>query len=239
MKVIASDYAVAGVLKYLYDSITDDRVHSFTLENLANMLRFNLNDGFTDGRVEKIVKIINSLGAAEFLDDPFADPILQIESDRIRKFLEYRNNFEGVYRKSWDLGLDWLRSAYKKDVFWGEFDKEPFELGSSLVPVADGFVTLNHNSADYKQATSLIDDFLEKLRDSNDVGEMTAEDIDLAIVEVQSVKAELQQPSVAMPAFGENVRSIFGWIAKQAAGSIVGALALAALTALFNLMVFF
>jgi hypothetical protein len=232
---VASDYAVAGILLFLYNNDANNTLHSYPIETLCDRLTSSVNPEFSLERTGKFVHMIESLGIGTFFDDPFAVPVFQISDDAISKFFTGRANARDIYARAWNLELEWLKTAFVKPEFWEQVDRESLELASTLIPSHTGSLTLDSNSEAFKQASELLDELLQKLSKSNDVGAMSPTEVAAAQEEVTIIRGELSKAEVEGPDFFHMSRQTLTWIAKQAVGSVVGALALAALAAIFNI----
>jgi hypothetical protein len=234
LRTVASDYAVAGILMYLHNSDPDSATHSYSIDTLSESLSSYVDSGFTPDRTEKFVRVIERMGIGEFFEDPFADPIFQISDSRILGFFTSRANTSDIFARAWNLDLPWLKSAFAKGEFWEQVDQEEDEM-TALLPIEAGQVHFQSNSDAFKEASELVDELLQKLEHSNDVGRLKPEELEQAQFEVAKIKEGLEAESVESPAYFKVTRATLVWIAKQAAGAVVGALALTALVAIFNI----
>lgn len=100
------------------------------------------------------------------------------------------------------------------------------------IPASDRIVTLDHNNPKLASAISDAKQLVAQLRETNDVGNLSPEAVALAVEEVSEIAMSLERPAVRMPAFGDRVVSTLTWIAKEAAGALVGAAALGLLALL-------
>jgi DNA-binding MarR family transcriptional regulator len=103
---------------------------------------------------------------------------------------------------------------------------------ASPIPASDRVVTLDHNSPDLAKAISDAKQLAAQLQETNDVGNMSPEAVAVAVEEVAEIAMSLERPAVRMPAFGDRVASTMTWIAKEAAGALVGTAALGLLALL-------
>tara|TARA_E500000305_G_scaffold87907_2_gene74499 strand:+ start:380 stop:1117 length:738 start_codon:yes stop_codon:yes gene_type:complete len=241
VKVIASDYAAAAAMLLLYDGSSNpfdeaEHIHSFTINQLSDRLSASVSDGFDFERTEKVVLILSILGVGKFYDDPFADKVFQVSDSEIQRFLSGRGRTSDLYGRAWNLGLDWLKTAFDKTEFWEEFDKEDLNLVTVLLPAEEETFPLDHNSSAYQEASKAFDDLLDAMKTSNDIGSLSDEEAEQARKEVEELKQELDAESVNLPSFGDKARVVLSWIGKEAAGAAIGALATAALVALAKLL---
>ncbi|MCV0381847.1 MAG: hypothetical protein K5799_00125 [Erythrobacter sp.] len=235
-RAIASDYAAAGALLSIFDGREMNEVHSFTLQQLQTQFSFNLNEGFDYDRTVKVVKTLQKLGLGEFYEDPFADPIFQVGNRAIYNFLVDRSNVGDIYGRAWNLGVDWLKTAFENSHFWEEFDREPHQLAGIVVPKREDVYPFDHNSAAYKEAKDLIDELLSSLRTGNDVGQLSAQDVVEATGKVESLRDDLEDPNTSSYDLVASAKDVLSWIGKQAAGAVVGALSISLLIAIVNLV---
>ena len=103
---------------------------------------------------------------------------------------------------------------------------------AEVVPASDRIVRMDHNSAAYITAVEQTDALADALARGNDVGKMSHEEVAVAAAEVESLRRELQGNAVRATAFWHRATSVLGWIGREAAGAVVGSLAIAALVAL-------
>lgn len=112
------------------------------------------------------------------------------------------------------------------------------EADGQIVPASDRIVRLDHNSDAYGKAVTEINALSEAIRSNNNFGNMTKEAVSVATAEVDSLKRELEGEAVRASAFWDRAKSLLGWIAREAGGALVGAVALGALAAIGSLLGF-
>jgi len=108
----------------------------------------------------------------------------------------------------------------------------------TVVPASDRIVRLDHNDPDLGRAINDAKHLTRQLREGNDVGNLSAEAVAVAVQEVAQIAMSLEAPAVRMPAFQERTVSTLSWIGKEAAGALVGAAALGLLALLASLLGF-
>lgn len=104
------------------------------------------------------------------------------------------------------------------------------------IPASDRIVRLDHNSVEHREVVLQCNSLLDALSKGNDVGSLSAEDVSVAIAETKSLQIEIQGDFVRRSAFWERSHSLLAWVAKEAAGAIVGVIALAAIAAFAALL---
>ena len=214
----------------------DDTIHRFTIAKLSDLLTAHASDGFDLDRTQKVIRILVGLGVGKFFDDPFADRIFQVTDNEIQHFFNRRIRSDDLFGRAWNLGLDWLKTAFDKTEFWEEFDREPVELVAILPRFENEELALDHNSKAYQDAAEAFDELLKALETTNDVGNLSEDEIEEARVAVKQLKAEIDGDFIELPGFANRARLILTWIGKEAAGAVVGGLAIAALVAVANLI---
>ena len=235
---MASDYIAAGAILYLKQNAFDgNRRHaSFTVGQLTQMLNSNVSQGFTETRTEKVLRVLDRLGVGEFVSDPFAESVYSVFTEDLSTFLQRRQQSNDVFDRSSLFGISWLQTAYAKDELWIEFDQEPLELIAHLSPPEKQQWTIDQDSNGAKQAIRLVDELSDALKTGNNLGDLSAEDVERLKTEVSRIGDELRGDAVQLPDFGARVRSVFGWIAKKAAETVVGELAQKAFKAVMDLI---
>jgi len=93
-------------------------------------------------------------------------------------------------------------------------------------PASDRIVGLDHNSAGLIDVLEATEELKAHLTTGNDVGEMSSDAVAVAVAEVERIQSELKQPFFRPAAFKNHAKGTLEWIAKEAAGALVGTLAL-------------
>lgn len=100
------------------------------------------------------------------------------------------------------------------------------------VPASDRVVRITDNQIEAANAKSALSNLYSCLREANDIGGFSPEEIEEARREVWLLEQELLQEVVRIDWIEPLAKACLQWIAVKAAEQIVGALAIAALTAL-------
>jgi uncharacterized protein len=113
---------------------------------------------------------------------------------------------------------------------------EPKDLKTRLseapIPVSDGFVNIDHNSKEFLEFRAAFRKFEKSLHTSNDLGEMSPQELEIAKFETSQIGSESERDWLRPAHMWTIAKSTLLWIAERAADSVVGTLALAALAAL-------
>lgn len=109
-------------------------------------------------------------------------------------------------------------------------------LETARVPAADRIVGLDHNSAAAKEFTVAIKKLEESIRTSNDLGELSAEDIEVARNEISQLAAERKLKWVRPAHIWQIAKSTLLWIFDKSSDAAFGLLALAVLESLAKLL---
>ncbi|WP_265518993.1 hypothetical protein [Nitratireductor luteus] len=109
-------------------------------------------------------------------------------------------------------------------------------LENAPVPAADRIVSLDHNSAAFKEFKAALQELEESVRTSNDLGDMSSEEVEIARSEILQIASEKELQWMRPAHIWQVAKSTLLWISEQAAGAVIGALALAALAALAGLL---
>lgn len=117
-----------------------------------------------------------------------------------------------------------------------EIDDLRRRLQSAPIPAADRIVDLNHNSAAFKEFKAAFKALEKSVRTSNDFGDMSAKEVEVARSEVGQFSAEKEQLRIRPAHLWQVAKSTFLWLADHAAGAAIGTLALTALAALARLL---
>lgn len=112
----------------------------------------------------------------------------------------------------------------------GRFPLPPaLDYPSEGVPASDRIVHLNHNDTRLEQAARDAQKLAIDLVASNDIGNLSADEVAVAAREVREIAEALEGSSVRMPAFQERAISTLSWIGREAAGAVIGTAAIALL----------
>ena len=235
--VIASDYAVAAALLRIYDAkgdVFESDLHSFTIDTLSDRLSSTVSPEFDLNRTDKIIKIILAHGIGSFFEDPFADEIFQISDTQISQFFQSRANSKTVFARAWNLGIEWVVTAFKNEKFWEEFDKEGIEVIQFRVAPTHQFDEESVNPDAIRAAREAFAAVVEALDKSNDLGALQDDDVAEIRAELVELQNQLDDPEPDLVSIANRARAALGWIAKEAASAAVGALAIAAYLALLR-----
>jgi hypothetical protein len=102
---------------------------------------------------------------------------------------------------------------------------------AEAAPASDRFVSFDHNSAPFKEATNALEQLAEAVRGSNELFADPEERLAVA-EEVSSIRHLIARASVRIAAVQQARNGLLKWLVKAAAGAIVGHWALVAMTAL-------
>jgi uncharacterized protein YegP (UPF0339 family) len=163
---------------------------------------------------------------------------------------EYRVRFKYNSETIWSSeGLSSKASALnliesiKKNVTWTPVDDLTSDqqllidrLRNAQIPASDRVVNIDHNSGEFRDFKKAFEKFEENLRVTNDFGRMSSDEIDVAKFEAARIGPEGQRPLIRPAHVWITAKSTLLWIVQQAAGSIIGALALAVLAALATML---
>lgn len=108
------------------------------------------------------------------------------------------------------------------------------------IPASDRFVTLDHNQPEVQAARAAVNDLVERVEGANDLF-ANDEDRLVAIREVKSLRDALAAPRQRLAALWQATQesSVISFIAREAAGGVVGEVALKVLAAVAALIAIF
>lgn len=121
---------------------------------------------------------------------------------------------------------------------WDEAErlKQDLQVSDADVPGSDRYVTVDHNSREYAEATEALDKTLEAVRGNNAFAEHEAEDYEQRIAEIESGKRLLKAARVRLEAIIAVLAKALRYISTKFGDATMGALAAAALAALAKLL---
>lgn len=162
-----TDYVLAGVLFALHSLNPNQRAnHSITTANLQQVFKEHYSIQLNEAEVYHVTKKMETLGILTTIVDPYAETLLETSDAKIADFISETQN--DILIRGW-TNENWLKSAYENEKLWQDIDEiiaGAESIGS--VPSADGFVTVNHNSAAYIEAETSIVAADEALRGDNE-----------------------------------------------------------------------
>lgn len=109
-------------------------------------------------------------------------------------------------------------------------------LERAPVPAADRIVTLDHNSAAFKEFKAAFHKLEKSIRTSNDLGEMSSEEVEVAQSEISQIGSEKQLQWVRPAHIWQIAKSTLLWLLEKVAGTAVEKLVLSALSLLAKLL---
>jgi hypothetical protein len=98
-----------------------------------------------------------------------------------------------------------------------------------VLPASDRVVRLDHNSREVLDIKHQLSELREKLRTGNDLGSFREEEAEAAAVEVEQLELAFSRPTVRARWLMLSSNETLQWIGKEAAGAVVGTIALAVL----------
>ncbi|MCZ8170155.1 MAG: hypothetical protein O9272_00265 [Brevundimonas sp.] len=129
-----------------------------------------------------------------------------------------------------------------QDLFLPDRSEGAHELpqNARAIPAADRFVTLHDNQPEVQAARSAVNELVERVEGANDLF-ANDEDRLVAIREVRSLREALAAPRQRFGALWQAAQesSVISFIAREAAGGVVGDVAMKALAALAALVAIF
>lgn len=102
-------------------------------------------------------------------------------------------------------------------------------VGTKVIPASDRLVTLDDNDPKLVEIVAEARDLSKRISDSNDIGAMSDQDREIAILEVNQLADILEQPAVRISNVTERAIATLSWIGEQAAGAVIGSAAMALL----------
>lgn len=109
-------------------------------------------------------------------------------------------------------------------------------LESAPIPAADRIVSLDHNSIAFKEFKAAFKKLEESIRTSNDLGDLSDEEIEVAKSEISQIGSEQKRQWIRPAHVWMIAKSTLLWIFSQAASAVIGTLALSLLAALAGLL---
>jgi hypothetical protein len=162
-----TDYVLVGALKAIYAINTQDSVsHSLTLNRLRSAFQTQFKIELDDSVAAFLIRKMGSAGVVSVIVDPYAETLIEVSDKAISSYCGENEN--EIIRRGW-TNIGWLMSAYNNERLWQ--DVSNIVAGAAAVeaiPSADGFVTINHNSAAYVEAEASIVEADEALRGDNE-----------------------------------------------------------------------
>lgn len=142
-----------------------------------------------------------------------------------------------VKYKGWIVGNDKDGDAVSASTSLADGLVASDAVEAEVIPAADRFVPLNHNSGAFADAASALERLEDTVRSSNGLS-VTQEERLAVVSEVRSLRALLDAPTVRVRAIWEAVRGsgVIAWLAKQSAEAVVQAAVIAAATTLLVLV---
>jgi hypothetical protein len=120
----------------------------------------------SNDHIEMALKNLENLGIVNVVVDPYADTVIETSDEEIIKFLSQSDN--KILKRSWD-NEDWLKSAYNNQNLWSDLSHLISDINSiESIPTSDGFVTVNHNSAEFIETERAIVTAEEAVRGDNE-----------------------------------------------------------------------
>jgi len=112
------------------------------------------------------------------------------------------------------------------------------ETPETSIPASDRIVKRSDNSAGFASAENSLEQLIAQLDTANDLGSLTAEEIEEARREVWILEQSIKQEAVRVDWIEPIAKACLKWIATKAAEQVVGTLAMAALAAIALLLGF-
>ena len=132
----------------------------------------------------------------------------------------------------------WLTdSGYKfaEEIFNSSKDEQS-DLIEKGAPAADRIVGFDHNSSEFRSVLKELDALKAELKQANDVGEMSVRSVEVAREEVEEIERYLRLDFFRPSHLWQTAKSTLNWIGAQAAGAVVGQVALSLLMLLGALL---
>ncbi|KRC81933.1 hypothetical protein [Sphingomonas sp. Root241] len=162
-----ADYVFVGVLNAIHAISPNKAInHSLTIESIQQAFAKEYAIDLQDSVASYIIKRMESAGILVVIVDPYADTVLEIADSDISAFAA--DNENAVIARGWS-SEDWIKSALKNQNLWDDMERLVSGAESiEAIPSADGFVTVNHNSAAYIEAEASIVEADDALRGDNE-----------------------------------------------------------------------
>jgi len=185
---------------------------------------------------EDIVSRLVEAGAIKTLTNPVSGDYHHIENT---KLTQYRNNWvanDDLAKQHSAIGSRLFEDIFA--VYTAASGNAGFRDGgmAEAAPASDRVVKFSDNSAPFAEAVSRLDDFLAVLDSTNDYGEMTDPEIEVAKLEVREIAEALKSGLGRPRRLWNQAKSTFGWIGTVAAEAVIGAAAMGILALLYNLL---
>lgn len=97
------------------------------------------------------------------------------------------------------------------------------------IPASDRVVKRDHNSAGADEILAAADALVDQLKAGNDVGQLSADEVEVAILEVQQLGETFSWPKLRVDTTLEKANRTLKWIGTKAAETLIGTAALALL----------
>lgn len=226
------DYLAAGLLHSLYDITGNKASHSFTLNKLHEFCEKAFGRKYKIEFTKAAVERLHERKVILYVEDPFADEIISADDSTISDFFVSRVDSGDIYSKTWKYEMPWLSTAFKKEHFWSDLERSLESPDQVWVPASDRIVKLDHNNPVLKEIQTAAADLRERLAESNDVGNLRPDQVEVAIAEIGQLEADLNGDALRVGGFRERAEGTLSWIGREAAGALVGTAALALLAAI-------
>ena len=99
------------------------------------------------------------------------------------------------------------------------------DLETKSAPAAGRIVGFDHNSSEFREVLSKTEELKTQLQDANDVGQMSPRAVEVAVAEVEQIDQSLRLDFFRPAHIWRIAQSTLKWIGEQAAGALVGQLA--------------
>jgi hypothetical protein len=212
--------------------------------DLALAVRQSRSGNFSHKDIEESLVIFERLDGMTRSQLASSGDFIRIDINTIESRFMRINTLDSGPRKVFPLlfeytqyGGDWL------DRIWSDYFPETdnklsvvrqatVENSAEFAPASDRIVRITDNQIEAANAKLALSDLDSHLREANDIGGFSPEEIEEAKREVWLLEQELNQAFVRVDWIEPLAKACLQWIAVKAAEQIAGALAIAALTAL-------
>lgn len=167
------DYLSIGIAMAIFETTDKITVHSVTHEQIRGIFYQRVGRGLTSELAEAGVQHLEKIGLVTIEGDPYADTLIHMRDADLRSFCNSEPAADSIYKKAWDAGLEWLTTAFERANFWSDVASEAANepTPAPIVPSADGFVTLEHNSDVANELERVTTEADEAIRASNSIEE--------------------------------------------------------------------
>jgi hypothetical protein len=149
-----------------------------------------------------------------------------------------------------EIGIDWKSSSAKNpggefvdivfstDEIFAVWSPDPMIASSNSVPASDRIVSLDDNSAAYREAVGALDAAISEAEKSNSLGDLTAGERVSVLSQLKTGRTLFNEKTIRVSAYKAVLEPAMKWLLDKCADNAVGLAITAAITAIGTLLGF-